>query len=161
MTTLALNRKFSPVTAGLSRPASGSEAILLWKIIEASLADFKYAGADRAYTRNELHAIEDENRDGDSSSPSTILGSTLILAERFLTALPSDLLQPEVTLEPDGDIAFEWYGVSGRNFSVSLRHDGRVAYAGAFGPEKTRYGTDRFDDEISKEIVEAVRDLGG
>ena len=55
--------------------------------------------------------------------------ATLLLAQRFLAALPSELAAPELAVDPDGEISFDWFGRSGRNFSVSLRSDGRVAIA--------------------------------
>ena len=107
---------------------------------------------------NSLFAFNDRFERKSLDEP-LVDSATLLLAQRFLAALPSELAAPELAVDPDGEISFDWFGRSGRNFSVSLRSDGRVAYAGAFGPEKTKYGTDRFDDQVPEEIVEAVRDL--
>lgn len=86
---------------------------------------------------------------------------TIDLAERFLGAWPSGLPAPEVSAEPDGEVVFDWACLDGRNFSVSLREDARIAFAGAYGGGKTLYGTDHFQDSIPDEVVEAVRELRG
>ena len=86
---------------------------------------------------------------------------TLAIAERFWSALPSSIPAPEVSADPDGEVSFDWIGDDGSNFSVSVRSDARLAYAGAFGEGKTKYGTDRFDNQVPGEILEAVRELRG
>lgn len=158
MTTLAINRRFSPVTKGLIRSGSSDEAIQLWKVLASAFSDLKRGRSDRALAFSELFAMD---QGGADVGTTTVESATLVLAERFLTVLPLDIPTPEVGLDPDGEISFDWFGPAGQNFSVSLRKDGRLAYAGAFVGEKTKYGTDRLDDEIPREIVEAVRELCG
>jgi hypothetical protein len=156
MTTLAISRRFAPVTMGLARSASSDEALHLWRILAGTLSELKRARSDRQLAFSELSAMD---YDGSDSDAVAVEVATLILAERFLTVLPLDIPSPEVGVDPDGEISFDWFGPEGQNFSVSLRKDGRLAYAGAFAGEKTKYGTDRLDDEIPREIVEAVREL--
>jgi len=158
MTTLALNSRFSPATKGLSRSGSSDEAIELGKRLAIVLFSLKQTSSERAFAFSELLAMSHES-DHDSDLP--VNRGTLVLANRFLTALPLDISTPEVGADPDGDISFDWFGTAGQNFSVSIRGDGHLAYAGAFSGEKTKYGSDRFDDEVPREIVEAVRELQG
>jgi hypothetical protein len=158
MTTLAINRRIAPVTKGLVRSGSSDEAVQLWKVLGEALSGLKRAQSDRALAFSELFAM-DVRVDGGRTA--FVESATLVLAQRFLTILPLDIPAPEVGLDPDGEISFDWFGAEGQNFSVSLRKDGRLAYAGAFAGEKTKYGTDRLDDEIPREIVEAVRELHG
>lgn len=157
MTTLAITARFAPVTTGLVRSGSSNEAIQLWRVLASAFSDLKRTRSDRALAFSELFAM-DQGVDGNAVSVEAV---TLVLAERFLTVLPLDIPSPEVGLDPDGEISFDWFGAGGQNFSVSLRKDGRLAYAGAFAGEKTKYGTDRLDDEIPREIVDAVRELQG
>lgn len=157
MSILAINTRIAAVTKGLARSGSSAEAINLWKVLAEALSHLKRSRSDRAFAFSELFAI-DQREPADGRNLET---ATLVLAERFLTVLPLDIPAPEVGLDPDGEISFDWFGSAGENFSVSLRKDGRLAYAGAFMGEKTKYGTDRLDDEIPREIVEAVRELQG
>jgi hypothetical protein len=139
----------------MSRPASSKEAANLARLLAEAGRTLKFAWSPRALAFNELCTIEINSAyQAPASTPTA-------LAERFLTAWPLDLPTPEIGVDPDGEISFDWFGGKGRNFSVSLREDGRIAYAGAFGGAKTKYGTDRFDDAIPSEIVEAVRELRG
>lgn len=86
--------------------------------------------------------------------------ATKSLAEAFMAIWPSTVPAPEVSADSDGEVSFDWAGQDGRNFSVSLREDARLAYAGAYGAGKTKYGTEVFNRvEIPEEIVEAVRKL--
>ena len=158
MTTLAINRRFAPVTKGLARSGSSEEAIRLWKVLGDALSDLKRARSDRALAFSELFAMDQQEADASNVS---VDSATLVLAKRFLTVLPLDIPTPEIGVDPDGEISFDWFGPAGQNFSGSLRKDGRLAYAGAFAGEKTKYGTDRLDDEVPREIVEAVRELQG
>lgn len=65
-------------------------------------------------------------------------------AADFIRALPSDLVQPEVAVDPDGQISLEWFGAKDRIFSISFGDRGRVAYAGIDGTDRWR-GAEMFD----------------
>ena len=56
-------------------------------------------------------------------------------AVRFMIVLPSWLSPPELALDPDGEVAFDW----ARNddmVSVSVGADGRLAYVWAVGDDE-------------------------
>lgn len=76
-------------------------------------------------------------------------------AFRFLEVLPSTINKPEISTDPDGEIAFEWYGSNKRVFSVSVGHAGELTYAGIFGSRKTK-GTELLGDEIPEIILENI-----
>lgn len=81
--------------------------------------------------------------------------STLSYAERFVSLLPINTPVPDIVLEDDGEIAFDW-GVSATStFSVSVSRDGTLRFAGLFGG-KTRYGTDQLTSTIPSEILSYV-----
>lgn len=65
-------------------------------------------------------------------------------AADFIRALPSEITQPEVAVDPDGQISLEWFGAKDRIFSISFSDHGRVAYAGIDGTDRWR-GTEMFD----------------
>jgi hypothetical protein len=76
-------------------------------------------------------------------------------AFRFLEILPSTISKPEISTDPDGEIAFEWYGKNKRVFSVSVGQNGELTYAGIFGSGKTK-GTELLRDEIPEIILENI-----
>jgi len=75
---------------------------------------------------------------------------------RFLQYLPNSIPGPEVTIEPDGEIAFEWFNDKRRVFSISIGSNGELTYAGLFGYNKA-YGTEFFGDELPKTILENIQ----
>lgn len=77
-------------------------------------------------------------------------------ALRFLYFLPKTLPAPEITVEPDGEIAFEWRHSKRRIFSVSIGEKGELTYAGLFGFNKT-HGTEFFGDEFPETILDNVQ----
>jgi len=92
-----------------------------------------------------------ENWDGYGAK--AISPASYNLAFRFLETLPLSLPAPQVSVEPDGEIAFEWYMGPRRVFSVSVGAHGDLSYAGLFG-RSTAYGTEFFGDELPQKIVE-------
>jgi len=79
-------------------------------------------------------------------------------AERFLELLPSNLAMPEVSVDPDGDISFEWLKSKRYLFSISLSGNNKIVYAGIFGGNET-HGTEFFGDTIPIVIIDAIRKI--
>jgi hypothetical protein len=94
--------------------------------------------------------------DGPGSAPVSDL--TMGRALAFLEALPSTFPPPEISADPDGEIAFEWYGGRGLVFSVSVGERLGVAYAGTIGALRL-WGTEPFFDEIPSGVLEMLRRL--
>ena len=69
--------------------------------------------------------------------------------------LPVTIPAPEVAVEPDGMVAFEWYKQPRRVFSVSFETDGTIVYAGLFGNSKT-HGTEYFGEQLPQIILENI-----
>ncbi len=153
MSALALT--IEPIGHGFSRSGSSPEATKVQNLTRRAFERI------RAQTRNspgfnDLVALQDELiLTGDP----LVFRAPFELAARLLFALPTDLPIPGLSLDPDGEIAFDWFGERGRNFSVSLGLSGRLSFAGKLGPEKCIYGMDQFDEVVSREIVDAVRAL--
>ncbi len=57
-------------------------------------------------------------------------------AETLLRSLPDDLLLPDFSIEPDGDISFDWLPTRTRSFSLSIGNSDRVAYAWVDGTDR-------------------------
>ncbi len=51
-------------------------------------------------------------------------------ARIILSTLQHDIPAPEILMEPDGLVAFEWYQSRDRQISVSIYPDGSLGYAG-------------------------------
>lgn len=79
-------------------------------------------------------------------------------AERFLSALPTTTPVPEISVDPDGEVAISWNLDSNWVFSVSVGPSGRLSYAGLFGTSKA-YGTEWFFDEIPEAILDNIARL--
>ncbi len=71
----------------------------------------------------------------------------------YASNLPREIPIPEVTPEPDGEIALEWYGKDGSVFSVSFGECDTISYAGLFSDKTKTYGVERLDSE-NKKILE-------
>ena len=96
------------------------------------------------------------NWDGYNAQP--ISKGTLNKAQEFLRALPSSTPSPEVGVDPDGDISFDWDDGRGNIFSLSINGSGRLAYAGIFG-ENGVHGDEQFVDVVPASILEHLRRL--
>ncbi|MGH9891758.1 MAG: hypothetical protein ACREA0_07215 [bacterium] len=81
-------------------------------------------------------------------------------AQAFLDALPEGVPLPIIGLDPDGEIAFEWYLGPRQVFSVSVGERYEVAYAGLFGVNSS-HGTEYFMDELPSAVMDNLRRLYG
>jgi hypothetical protein len=62
---------------------------------------------------------------------------------------------PDIYVDPDGEIAFEWYLNPRSVFSVTARKNDELAYAGLFGVNKI-YGVEHIDDELPETILDNI-----
>ncbi|WP_416760136.1 hypothetical protein ACNI65_24785 [Roseateles sp. So40a] len=69
----------------------------------------------------------------------------------FALLLPPDVQPPEISVDPDGEIAFDWDGNDGM-VSVSVGPQGRIVYAAEIGFKPTS-GT----VQLSAELPEGIR----
>jgi len=76
-------------------------------------------------------------------------------AVRFALSLPSIIPTPEIHVDPDGEVRFEWYEGPRRVFSVSIANNYELSYAGLFGANKT-YGIEQFHDDIPDAILDNI-----
>ncbi|MBF3560999.1 hypothetical protein ISF97_27740 [Burkholderia pseudomallei] len=96
--------------------------------------------------RDELFTLASEN--------GNVSESTLSKAFRFAIALPSDVEQPELSVDTDGEIAFDWADEQ-NILSISVGGAGRITYAGKFKDAKTS-GTLYFSDQVIPELANAL-----
>lgn len=101
-----------------------------------------------------LKEFADSNWDGYGAMP--IDKGSYSKSISFSRALPKSLPLPELSIEPDGEVAFEWYNSNNRVFSVSIGSNGELAYAGLFGLNKM-HGTEYFEEGLPKTILEGIQ----
>lgn len=161
MSTLAAS--YHPITARAFNSGSSKAARKIEKFTVAAISNLKDASSLQRSAFDELEDMRvlatRVNWDNLGSAP--LENATYEIAKRFLWATPSNLPTPEVTVDRDGEANFDWFGKQGKNFSISLRKDGRLAYAGQFSTTRSVYGTDNFDDTVPQEILVWVTKLWG
>lgn len=78
-------------------------------------------------------------------------------ARRFLQLLPDDISVPEFSADPRGGFSFEWYRGPNWIFTLTVKGDGVIIYAGLMGEDNRAYGTQKLSDSISKIILQNIR----
>ncbi|MCX5999394.1 MAG: hypothetical protein NTU41_07330 [Chloroflexi bacterium] len=73
----------------------------------------------------------------------------------FSRLLPMSVPVPEISIDTDGEVRFEWYRGPRRVFSVAVGSGGELAYAGLFGASTT-HGTEHFDDELPDAVLDNI-----
>jgi len=82
-----------------------------------------------------------------------------INAKSFIEALPTTAPLPEVSADPDGDVALDWFFAPRKALSVSISGAGRCTFAWIRG-HRTFRGTDWVDDDgIPENVAEALSQL--
>lgn len=114
-------------------------------------------GAGNDAFRN-LCEIVDEcwtpNWDGYSGEP--VSQEAFMYASRFLRTMPLGTPAPDVGIEPDGHLTFEWHRSPYRTFSVSVSPEGDLHYSALIGPNRA-YGSEAFLGDIPKAILDLIR----
>lgn len=103
----------------------------------------RYVDLQKAYSEASV-----EDWDGYGARPADPAGYHRAAA--FLRALPVTVPDPDITVDPDGEIALTWHRAPRLVFSVSIGR-GAVSYAGLFGGSTT-HGTEPFTDELPRAI---------
>jgi hypothetical protein len=150
---LRIDSFFSPHT---DRGISDDAAVLLTRIKEVGkdISDTETLGKNYREALNALRACYNdcltEDWAGEGAEP--VMLADLLAAERFLRTLPTLLPRPEVSVDPDGEFAFEWYNSDRDVLSVSIGRQGKISYAARFGKNRT-HGTEYFGDELPSVIT--------
>ena len=104
-----------------------------------------------------LHVAARESRvdNWDSYGAKAVDPRSLFRAIRFAHLLNINVPIPDIYVDPDGEIVFEWYLDPRRVFNVTARKNGELAYAGLFGVNKA-CGVVQIDDELPETILDNV-----
>lgn len=106
-----------------TKAASDAARAVDWESMQA-LTKVKLGSPGRS------RAIDDLTKVANSHGMlQTFIGlATYERAVQFLTALPLDVTAPELSVDPDGEIAFDW--IAGENMlSISLNASGQISFA--------------------------------
>lgn len=79
-------------------------------------------------------------------------------ARLFLESLPTTAPRPEVSADPDGDVALDWSFGPHKALSVSISGNGRCTFAWMLG-QRTYRGTEWLNNGIPGNIVNALWQL--
>lgn len=134
------------------------EADLLFSSINNIFHDIKTTDQNWMFNELEELSVVASTPNWDNLGSAPLENETYQAAKRFLLAWPSNLPSPEITSDRDGEVNFDWFGSNGQIFSVSLRKDGRLAFAGQFASRQKISGMEEFNNAIPKQVVDSVRD---
>ena len=152
MTALATTPRFG-FTQGLTSPSAGPVAIRVAQLTVAALEGLKGTPASSSLVFDDLQALAAEH------GIDARTNETFRLAQLFLLALPSHLEAPNLNLDGDEEVLFDWRGSSGEQLTVALRRDGRLSYAARISAWDKDYGTKRFVDEIPQVVLDRVQQV--
>src|ERR1022692_4550787 len=76
--------------------------------------------SEQKWVFNELEelSINASRPNWDNLGSAPLDSDTYQIAKRFILALPSSLPAPELTVDRDGEVNFDWFGSGGQIFSI-------------------------------------------
>ena len=105
-----------------------------------------------------LHECSIEDWDGYGALPLTL--QAVKEAARFIDLLPIEVPDPDTAALPNGDVGFQWTFGRDRILTISFSGGNILLYASILGsPDRTKNGSEIFDDCIPKEVFEAIAEI--
>jgi hypothetical protein len=155
-----------PITAFAGTPwadrALSDEARIVRRLINAAseFSGFVAVGQAKRAAQEALAAAYPAARaDGwDGAGSARVEPSTYVYADQFLRLLPSSASLPDITVDNDGEIIFEWDQGRRQVFSVSVGRDGTLTFAGLFGHTKI-HGTEHLREALPSVISACLERL--
>lgn len=138
-----------PDSLPVTRAVSG-EALEIEKARTQVIDDVQFGSPGRSKPLNELNSVVSAYGLQNSATGLT----TYQRARTFLAALPSNIPHPEFSVDPDGEIAIEWY-VGDDVLSISLNVSGRFSFVSEFDGTVTS-GSDFFCAAIPSVLLEKI-----
>ena len=103
--------------------------------------------------------LETQTDDWDHAGSSRSELSTLDYADQFLQLLPSNIPLPEVSIDTDGEVLFEWDYGPRQVFTVSVGRNGTLSFAGLFGHTQKIHGTGHLSETIPMIVADCIERL--
>lgn len=142
-------------------PAFSQEAQMIDQLVSEVMSareSSRYLGGISAEARSRLRATYlealSDNWDGQGANP--VDPGAYFMAVQFLESLHPSYRPTDFSVDPDGEVSINWDFGADRTFSVSVGADGRLAYAGRFGPSRTR-GVEYFTDTLPSHILTLIQ----
>jgi hypothetical protein len=163
MTAIALTVRW-PGLLNPSDRAESHEAQRLRQIPSQSITSASSVSVEEPYRRAATAIIEAAqeasrpNWDGEGASP--ITPGALRQAFAFLDVLPITLSEPDVSVDPDGEISFDWSLGPGRALTASIGATGRISFAALIGASRL-HGSYYLLDALPEPLAFALRQLHG
>jgi hypothetical protein len=108
-------------------------ALEVLEIVEASISLFGQKAAVISKIWAAFEEAGEDNWDGEGGQGMDVLSA--LRAADLIRALPDNFPLPEITVEPDGEISFDWIESRNRLFSLSVGTGDRLAFAWVDGSE--------------------------
>jgi len=103
-----------------------------------------------------LKAREDSSMDNwDGYGAKATDTNSFRYAIHFALSLPWDIPIPDIYINPEGYVTYEWYEGKRNVYSVITGNRGELAYAGLYGSSKV-YGTEYMYEEIPETIINNI-----
>lgn len=145
----------SPRNLGVSKDAGALEkevADLEEKFVQSIALGSHYSETVRSLIEAAAESAAG-NWDGYDARP--IDRVSCLRAIHFSKLLPMSVPTPEIHIDTDGEVRFEWYRGPRQVFSVAVGGDGELAYAGLFGANKA-YGVEYLGDELPNVLLDNI-----
>jgi len=97
-------------------------------------------------------------KESGSMEEGPMLPATFARARRLLDTIPTGFPVPEVALDPDGEVAFDWIRSDRTMLSVSIGPGGHPSYAAGLA-DGTAYGFVRWNDTFPIALKDLLRRL--
>ena len=160
MSTLAMD--YYPISTSSQQTQWGGNSAEAQKLYsEMNDVFISIKPSEQKWVFNELEelSINASRPNWDNLGSAPLDSDTYQIAKRFILALPSSLPAPELTVDRDGEVNFDWFGSGGQIFSASLRKDGRITFAGQISTRNRQSGLEEFNDSVPKRIVESIKTI--
>ena len=149
---------YAPIRLITGSARSSQAANQAEQLARESLDDLKRYRADFLACLNDIEDIY--MTIGEAGLDDTRLSdASYRFGKAFIEALPSTAPAPEVTVDADGELVFDWFAGDGRMVSVCVRGNGRLAYAARFGGSRVTHGTILMGAAVPQEIMAAINSL--
>ncbi|MDA1067440.1 MAG: hypothetical protein O3C43_13150 [Verrucomicrobia bacterium] len=148
-----LRRSGSAVS--LEAKAAKEYASVVYDHVESSWALF--GKKEAIITKIREFGIECAEADWDGYDAEPVSQNALERAEVFIRSLPESISMPEVSVEPDGDLSFDWNPTSTKTFSVSVGSSDRFAYAWFDGTDRGHAVARSSNGEVPARILEEIQ----